>query len=313
MTLILAIDIGGTNTKLAPIDSFGKIGSVVTIPTSGGLGLESFLNSIVDAAHLIISNEKNVKGIGIGVAGFIDPTHTTMTFNPNIAWLEGVNFSNYFSSKLNLPVTLEIDSNAAALAEAFHGNGKGSKRLLVLTLGTGLGGGMVVDGRILRISNECLGDIGHVIVEPGGTQCGSGCRGCAEAMVSVSALEKYAVEFMSGDINSMGYESIKKGEILHTPEIIKAAHQGDHAAEKAIQKLGKYLGIALASMAPVLAPDRVCIAGGISEAGEILLKATQNSFLKIVGPPYAEGMTILKALLGWRAVLVGAAEIQRNG
>ena len=91
-----------------------------------------------------------------------------------------------------------------------------------------------------------------------------------------------------------------------------AARQGDNASEKAIQKLGKYLGIALASMAPVLAPDRVCIAGGISEAGEILLNATQTSFLKTVGPPYAEGMTILKALLGWRAVLVGAAEVQRK-
>jgi glucokinase len=312
MTLILAIDIGGTNTKLAPIDPAGKIGSVVSIPTSGELGLESFLNSIVDAARNIIFEETKIKGVGVGVAGFIDSAHTTMTFNPNIAWLEGVNLSDYFSKKLNLPVTLEIDSNAAALAEAVHGNGKDSKRLLVLTLGTGLGGGMVVDGNILRISNECLGDIGHVIVEPGGSQCESGCRGCAEAMVSVSALEKYAIEFMTEDINSIGFESIKKGEILHTPEIIKAAQQGDLAAEKAIQKLGKYLGIALASMAPVLAPDRVCIAGGISEAGTILLEATQTSFLKIVGPPYAEGMTILKALLGWRAVLVGAAEVQRK-
>ena len=311
---ILAIDIGGTNTKLALIDSDGKAGQVNSIPTSGEPGLDQFLQSVEDIAHQVIdqSGKSEVVGVGIGVAGFVDPAHTQMTYNPNIAWLEGANLRDYFSNKLNLPVTLEIDSNAAALAEAVHGNGKGSRRLLVLSVGTGLGGGMTIDGNILRISNECLGDIGHVIVEPGGSQCTAGCRGCAEAMVSVSALEKYAVEFMSKDINSIGYELLKKGEKLHTPEIIKAAQQGDLAAEKAIQKLGKYLGIALASMAPVLAPDRICIAGGISEAGGILLEATQTSFLEIVGPPYAKGVIIQKALLGWRAVLVGAAEIQRK-
>jgi glucokinase len=182
----------------------------------------------------------------------------------------------------------------------------------VLSLGTGLGGGMVVDGNILRISNECLGDIGHVIVEPGGSQCAAGCRGCAEAMVSVSALERYAVEFMSEDTNSIGYDLLKKGGNLLTPDIIKTAQLGDQAAVKAIQKLGKYLGIALASMTPVLAPDRICIAGGISEAGGILLDAIQISFLGIVGPPYAKGVIIQKALLGWRAVLVGSAEVQRK-
>jgi glucokinase len=312
MTSILAIDIGGTNTKLAPVDPAGKTGTVVSIPTSEELGLESFLNSIVDAARIIISEKTKINGVGIGVAGFIDLSHTTMTFNPNIAWLEGVNLGDYFSRNLNLPVSLEIDSNAAALAEAVHGNGKDSKRLLVLSLGTGLGGGMVVDGNILRISNECLGDIGHVIVEPGGSQCAAGCRGCAEAMVSVSALERYAVEFMSEDTNSIGYDLLKKGGNLLTPDIIKTAQLGDQAAVKAIQKLGKYLGIALASMTPVLAPDRICIAGGISEAGGILLDAIQISFLGIVGPPYAKGVIIQKALLGWRAVLVGSAEVQRK-
>lgn len=313
MATILAIDIGGTNTKLAPIDPAGKTGPVVSIPTSGELGLESFLKSIVDAASSIISEAgTRINGIGIGVAGFINPAHTTMTFNPNIAWLEGVNLSDYFSNKLNLPVTLEIDSNAAALAEAVHGNGKKSKRLLVLTLGTGLGGGMVVDGNILRISNECLGDIGHVMVEPGGPLCLSGCKGCAEAMVSVSALERYASEFNSEGKNTNGIGQSKAGDVIHTPEIIRAAQQGNRAAEKAIQKLGNYLGIGLASMAPILAPDRICIAGGISEAGQPLLDAIQASFLKIAGPPYTEGVTIQKAFLGWKSVLVGSAEAFRN-
>jgi predicted NBD/HSP70 family sugar kinase len=171
---------------------------------------------------------------------------------------------------------------------------------------------MVVDGNILRISNECLGDIGHVMVEPGGAECNSGCHGCAEAMVSASALEKYATQFVAENSSSTKYGLIGLSDTMKTPEIIKAAQQGNLAAQKAIQKLGTYLGIALASMTPILAPDRICLAGGISEAGGILLEATQASFLKMVGPPYAEGVTIQKALLGWCAVLVGAADVQRN-
>lgn len=311
---ILAIDIGGTHTKLALVGPSGNTEHVISIPTSGEKGVNRFLQSVEENAHQVISQSEDsvVAGVGIGVAGFVDPDHTKMTFNPNIAWLEGVELKDFFTKKLNLPVYIEIDSNAAALAEAVNGGGKNSHRLLVLAVGTGLGGGMSIDGHILRIANECLGDIGHIIVEPGGLQCTSGCHGCAEAMVSVSALERYVSEFIAEDQNSVNYEQMKKGIKIQTPEIIKAAKQGDRAAEKAVQKLGMYLGIALASMVPVLAPDRICIAGGISEAGPILLDATNESFRKFVGPPYAEGVTIQKAVLGWQSVLVGAAEAFRR-
>ena len=313
-TNILAIDIGGTYTKLALVDPEGNTDHVASIPTAGGGGVDRFLLSVGENARQVIdrSEEGKVVGVGIGVAGFVDPDHTKMTFNPNIAWLEGANLKDYFMNRLNLSVYVEIDSNAAALAEAVHGNGKNSHRLLVLAIGTGLGGGMTVDGQILRISNECLGDIGHIIVEPGGSQCASGCHGCAEAMVSASALQRYASEFIVEDQKSVYYEQVKRGKIIQVSEIIEAAKQKDKAAEKAVQKLGMFLGIALASMVPVLAPDQICIAGGISEAGSILLDATNKSFQKFVGPPYAEGVIIQKAVLGWQSVLVGAAEAFRR-
>ena len=197
MASVLAIDIGGTNTKLALIDPVGKVGEVTSIPTDGSVGIEKYLHNLLNAAETFIQNHQtDVEGIGIGVAGFIDPLHTRMTFNPNIAWLEDVPIKEYFSNQMDLPINIEIDSNAAALAEAVHGNGKDSRRLLVYTIGTGLGGGMIVDGNILRISNECLGDVGHVIVEPGGPQCAAGCRGCAEALVSAPALENFADELL---------------------------------------------------------------------------------------------------------------------
>ena len=313
-TYILAIDIGGTHTKLALVDPEGNTSDVTSISTTGENGVDGFLLSVEENARQLINRfeEGKVVGVGIGVAGFVDPAHTKMTFNPNIAWLEGENLKDYFTNRLNLPVYVEIDSNAAALAEAVHGSGKNSHRLLVLAIGTGLGGGMTVDGQILRISNECLGDIGHIIIDPGGSQCASGCRGCAEAMVSVSALQRYVSEFIIDDQNSVYYELVKEGKIIQVTEIIEAAKQKDQAAENAVRKLGMYLGIALASMVPVFAPDRICIAGGISEAGPILLDATNKSFRKFVGPPYAEGVTIQKAVLGWQSGLVGAAEAFRR-
>jgi glucokinase len=310
---ILAIDIGGTHTKLALVDQSGKPDDVVSIQTSGANKGKSFLQLIEERVlEKIAKSGENIIGCGIGVAGFIDPSHSKMIFNPNIPWLEGIELKDHFSKKLGIPVVVEIDSNAAALAEAVHGGGKNSQRLLVLAVGTGLGGGMIVDGKILRIANECLGDIGHVLVEPGGFACASGCRGCAEAMVSVAALERYANECFAEDSESVFYELAKKGKIIPPAEIIKAAKQGDRAAERAIQKLGMYLGIALASMAPIFAPDQISIAGGISEAGSILMDATHDSFQKHVGPPYAEGVTIQKASLGWQSVLVGAAEAFRR-
>jgi len=311
---VLAIDIGGTNTKLALVDKDGKTEHVTSIPTSGEKGVTGFLQLVEENARQVIkhSGEGMVVGVGIGVAGFVDPDHTKMIFNPNIAWLEGVELKDYFTKKINLPVYVEIDSNAAALAEAVHGGGKNSHRLLVLAIGTGLGGGMTVDGQLLRIANECLGDIGHIIVEPGGSHCAAGCRGCAEAMVSASALERYASEYIAEDQNSNNFELMKKDKMIQTSEIIRAAKQGDRAATKAVQKLGMYLGIALASMVPILAPDRICIAGGISEAGSILLDAANESFRKIAGPPYAKRVTIQKAVLGWQSVLIGSAEAFRR-
>ena len=312
-SVVLAIDIGGTNTKLALVDGHGKTGQVKSIPTSNDQGLDAYLSKVICKAKSISKDSHDeLEGVGIGIAGFVDRQHKQMTFNPNIPWLEGVNLKHRFSQALGMPVYVEIDSNAAALAEAVYGNGKGSERLLVLSVGTGLGGGMVVNGKILRIANECLGDIGHIIVEPGGSQCASGCHGCAEAMVSVSALERYASEFIVEDQKSVHYERVKRGKIIQVPEIIKAAKQKDRASEKAIQKIGMYLGIALASMVPVFAPDQICIAGGISEAGPILLDATNESFFRIAGAPYAEGVKIQKAILGWQSVLVGAAEAFRR-
>ena len=306
---ILAIDIGGTNTKLAFVDGDGQVEHVQSLPTDGSRGVACYLDTVAKAIQEMLSMHggQHCDGIGIAVAGFIDQGHSMLIFNPNLPWLEKFPLKTYFLKKFGMPVSVEVDSNAAALAEAVYGSGKDCERLLVLTIGTGLGGGMVVDGKVLRIANECLGDVGHVIVDPGGPCCSAGCHGCAESLVSAPALEGYAAYYVEQAYTSSLKAALNSGQSFGAREIIAAVHTGDTAACQAVEKLARYLGVALASMVPVFVPDRVCLAGGVSEAGALLLEVTEEKFLSVVGPAYAEGMQITKAKFGWQAGLIGAA------
>ncbi|MFC2028702.1 ROK family protein [Chloroflexota bacterium] len=305
---VLAIDIGGTNTKIGIVSNEEFIGEVISIPSDGGNDLDQYTNALLDAANKVkYSNHNAIDGIGIGVAGFVDESHSRMIFNPNIGWLENFPLADFFGNAFNQPVFVEVDSNAAALAEAMHGNGQDSHRLLVLTVGTGLGGGMIIDGEILRISNQCLGDIGHVIVEPGGLKCASGCGGCAEAYVSSQALEDQARKLAIQNPSSELGTQVMKNDHITAREVITLAKRGEQYATAAIEVLGHYLGLAISSMAPIFMPDTICIAGGISEAGSILIEATNKSFHQHVGLDYGKEVEIKKANFGWQAVLIGAA------
>jgi len=306
---VLAIDIGGTNTKIGLISNAETIGEVISIPSDGYNDFDNYTDTLLDTANKVIAAVpvNAIDGIGIGVAGVVDDAHSMMVFNPNIAWLENFPLAEYLKNAFAKPVFVEVDSNAAALAEAMHGSGQGSRRLLVLAIGTGLGGGMVVDGEILRISNQCLGDVGHVIVEPGGPQCSSGCHGCAEALVSGPALENRAGMLAKKNPKSdLGTLIAQNGRITGR-DVINLAKSGDVFAIAAIKHLGYYLGIAISSMAPIFLPDTICIAGGVSEAGPILINATKKSFDQNVGSEYGEEVEIKKAHFGWQAVLIGAA------
>ena len=306
---VLAIDIGGTNTKIGLISNAETIGEVNSIPSDGHNDFDHYTDALLDAANKVIAAVpvNAFDGIGIGVAGFVDDAHSMMVFNPNIAWLENFPLAEYLKNAFAKPVFVEVDSNAAALAEAVHGSGQGSRRLLVLAIGTGLGGGMIVDGEILRISNQCLGDVGHVIVEPGGPQCLSGCHGCAEAFVSSPALENLAKALAKENPTSDLGTLLQQHDRITGREVIALAKSGERYATSAIETLGYYLGVAIASMAPIFSPDTICIAGGISEAGSILIDATKKSFHQNVGTDYGKEVAIKKAYFGWQAVLIGAA------
>jgi glucokinase len=288
---VLAIDIGGTNTKAGVVDAAGAVHDIVLLPTSGP-DPARFLDSVIYAIGPLVP--RPCSGIGISVAGFLDENRSQLLFNPNLAWLEGFPLRETFERRFSVPVSLEVDSNAAALAEARFGEGIGSKRFLCVTVGTGIGAGMISNGQLLRVAHGCIGDAGHVIVEPGGRACSCGGRGCAEAVASAP--------FVVDRYRERGGTS----QTTAAADVIAAAAAGDPAATAALSDAGLHLGIALASLANIFFPDTIAIGGGLSEAGDLLLSPAADAFRRSTGP-FAGSARVLRAALGWQAPLVGAA------
>ena len=278
---VLAIDIGGSTTKTAIVRRDGTVQMLETIPTRPPA--ESFLDFLAEYA-------RRTGGAGVSVAGFVDDAGSAMVYNPNLPWLEGYPIRDELSRRLGVPVILDAYSNAACLAEHRWGFGRGSERFLCLTLGTGVGGGMIVRGQIVRLAHGGLGDIGHVIVDPAGPACGSGCRGCAKAMISAPAVEARA-----------GGASAR--------EVVERANKGDTRALDLLAETGRLLGVALASYCAILFPDAIAVAGGLAEAGELLIGPARKTVEALSGPFYRRRLRIGKATLGWQAPVAGAGAL----
>lgn len=297
-TPVLCVDIGGTSTKAAvqgPGDGFTSLDSIATVP-----GVEQYFESLVGLIRQVLNgvepSGKRVAHMGVAVAGFLDDSRRRLIYNPNIRWLEGFPLHERLCGIFpDLRIEMEVDSNAATMAEYRSGSGRGSSRFLCVTCGTGLGVGMAVDGRPLRFAHGCLGDIGHVIVDRNGPMCTCGGRGCAEALIGSPRL-------MDRFRNLAHVE-----QAVTLQEVIKGANAGDRDAAEVIVEAGEYLGVALASIANILFPDRIAIAGGLSAAGDSLIEPARLVFQELASTATRQGTIILKATLGPLASLAGAS------
>jgi glucokinase len=291
---VLCVDIGGTSTKIGIFDG-GQTRILESIATRGPA--DSYIDSLsetlkraqesADSAHLV--------GIGVAIAGFLNEDRDRMIYNSNLPWLEGYPLRDRLANELNVCVQLEIDSNAAALAEHHLGVGRGSERFLCLAVGTGIGVGMIINGEPLRFAYGCLGDAGHIIVQANGPVCTCEGRGCAEILVSAPILaEKYRVK--SGVQNSLSLR-----------DVIEAARAGDKVASTIIEEAGEWLGIATASLANMFFPERIAIAGGLAEAGDLLMKSVERTFDYSASKFARDRVTLSRARLGAMATITGAA------
>ena len=301
MRIAGAIDIGGTRTKIGIVAEDGRIVRRATIPTSAGGdpvplvdGIATTLQPMLDAHRAGALRAGRILGVGVSVAGFLDREHGAMVENANLPALCGFPLRAALEEKLALSCRLEVDSNAATIAEHRYGAGRGSARLLGVTVGTGLGGGVIIDGSVLRHTGECAGDLGHIIVEPGGRLCSCGAHGCLEALVCSAALSERA-----------GGKP--------TREVVSSARRGERLAVDALAQTGWWLGLGLASLSPLFAPDTIVVAGGVAAAGDLLLEPTRSSYRAHATPVFGENVRIVGASLeGWEG-MVGAASVLFDG
>lgn len=294
MRLAGAVDIGGTATKIGIVAEDGSIVRRETVPTSLRGEPVAVVDAIVSSLQSILNAPKaepiTVSGVGVSVAGFLKGDRSAMIHNANLPALRDFGLRQALEERLSLDCRLEVDSNAAVVAEYRYGAGRGARRLLGVTVGTGLGGGVIIDGQLLHYTGECAGDLGHIILDPKGRLCTCGARGCLEAMVNSAALRERA-----------GGRTVR--------EVVSSARKGDRLALKALTETGWWLGLGLASLSPVFSPHRIVVGGGISSAGDALLDAVRASYLTHASPEFrAKTQVIGSSFDGWEG-MIGAASL----
>ena len=313
MAHTIGIDVGGTKILGGVVDESGSVLATARTdtPRQGGRDLTQAISDI--AKELLVDHD--VSSIGVSAAGFVSSDRKTMLATPNIADWNGVNLDYELTNLIGLPVIIENDANAAAWGEAKFGAGRNQAHMMMLTVGTGIGGGIVVNGALYRGAFGIAAEFGHIRVVPDGHLCGCGARGCFEQYASGNALLRHAREAISAS-PEIARNLLSRGDGtvagLTGSAITDAAREGDPVALAAFTTTGQWLGAGIASLSVILDPACVVIGGGVIEAGEILLKPTREALertMPFAGKhPYPQ---IIAAQLGNEAGLVGVADLAR--
>jgi glucokinase len=313
VSLACGIDVGGTKIAGGVVDEQGLIVEelVVESPATDVAAIESAIEKLVSelrTRHLI-------EAVGVGAAGYIDKARSVVMFAPNLAWRD-LDLKSDLERQHGIPVVVENDANAAAWGEFQYGAGHDVDDLLLVTVGTGVGGGLVLDGSLYRGAFGVGAEIGHMRVVPDGILCGCGNRGCLEMYGSGSALvREVRGAAMAGSLLAADVLDRAGGDPLAItgPLVTESARAGDPFAIEQLASLGRWLGEGIASLAAVLDPAVVVIGGGVSAADELLLDPIRDSFAsQLTGRGHRPMLEIRRARLGNRAGLIGAADLTRH-
>jgi len=278
----IGIDIGGTNITVALVTEKGEIVRKIRFPTKIEEGKTKTIKRIVKALHLVMEGLRSdsIRGIGIGAAGDIDQNRGIVRFSPNLSW-KNVPIVRLIKKKFNMRFVLDNDANAAAWATYILETGRKAKNLLCITLGTGVGGGFILDGRIYHGASGSAGEIGHITLNPQGQKCKCGNYGCLETYIgSGYIVEKAVKEIRKGEKSLI--KKIAGGNLQTiTPETIQtAALRGDKLARKIWKEAGEHLGIALSGVINLLNPGVIVFGGGVAKAGELIFKPMKEVIRK---------------------------------
>lgn len=311
--LTVGVDVGGTKIAAGVVDEAGKL-LASTRRETPATDTAMVLEAIADGVRELASAHE-ITAVGIGAAGFVDASRSTVLFAPNLAWRDE-NLREELSGQLGVPVVVENDANAAAWAESRFGAGRDHDDVAVVTIGTGIGGGLVNSGRLVRGGYGVAAEIGHITMVPYGRRCGCGLQGCWEQYGSGRALVTEAREiarhspaFAAGLLAAAGGDP----ESIVGEMVTEAAQNGDVGALHCFDEIGRWIGLGLAQLAAVLDPSLFVIGGGVSAAGEVLRGRVEETFRgHLTGRGHRPVAEVRLAEMGWEAGMVGAADLART-
>ncbi|MFE7083474.1 ROK family glucokinase [Priestia megaterium] len=305
-------DIGGTTIKMAFINQNGEIISKWEIPTNindGGKYIPVDIAKSIEQTLSKLGQEKQkLIGMGIGAPGPVNLRNGSIDVAVNLGW-KNFPLRDLLEIETSLPVIVDNDANIAAIGEMWKGAGEGTKDLLCVTLGTGVGGGIIANGQIVHGINGAGGEIGHItsLIE-GGAPCNCGKTGCIETIASATGIVRLMIEELSSTPTPSKLRDFHiQHQTLSSELVFKLANEGDELANKVIRKVTLYLGLALANLADGLNPEKIIIGGGVSKAGDALLVPLKEQFTRFAFPRVSQGLELAIATLGNDAGIIGGA------
>jgi len=303
----IAIDLGGTNIKAAVVDQDLGIIEQSSTPTHAELGKDHLLDRIAGVL-MYLSKTVCVVGIGMGLPGMVSIDQTTVYYPPNLPSLDGVNAAEEITKRTKLPCRIENDANIAALGSLHFGVGKNYSHFIMLTLGTGVGGGIIINKELFKGSRGMAGELGHIILDYHGPLSNSVTRGTIEAYLGQRFLSRFAMDMITQHPNNPLYQKFSKDfDKLEPVDLTQAANTGNDLAIEILEKAGQRLGYAIISYTHMMDIRTYVLSGGVAKAGEWLFGPARDIVKKHMMPPFQEGFEIVYEDLGNDSSLLGAA------
>ncbi|HVF54150.1 MAG TPA: ROK family protein [Actinomycetota bacterium] len=303
--LVIGVDTGGTATKGALVTSDGEVQERVEYPTdhsAGTKGIVSVVDELLDRA----SDQGPPLAVGVGVAGFVDLDSGSVTFSPNVIY-DDPHVTQALAARTKLPIAVDNDANAAVWGERRFGVAQGFDDVAMVTIGTGIGSGFVVSGRVLRGANGAAAEAGHTVVEPSGPECPCGLKGCLEQLASGNAIARIARAEASKDASTSMLSFAGSIDDITTEHVAKAARQMDEAARSILRTAGRYLGIGLSNIVNMFDPEIIVLAGSVTGAGEPFLGPARDQLAQMTLAQRRRPVRLDVSKLGPDAGIVGAA------
>lgn len=316
----IGIDLGGTAIKLAIVTEQGEISykaeEATPVSEDGDLTLLQMNHMIEEGLNTLQIDRQDVKGIGIGAPAFLDLERGFVYSAVNLGWKD-YPLRDRLEEIAQLPVIVDNDANVAALGEMWQGAGQGATNLLCITLGTGVGGGVIIQGQIYHGARGTSGEIGHYTsIAERGYQCNCGKTGCLETVASATGIVRLALEALGGEADEQDQSSRKPSTLaqvlaekgrIEAKDVVICAQEGDQLSQRVLEQVGLYLGLALGNYAIVMNPEKIVIGGGVSKAGEVLFQPIRKYYDKYALPAFTGNIEIVPATLGNDAGVIGAA------